>query len=167
VPVHDNVLPLHKKAGEKCKYQKFGKGCMVYEKPEMPKCCQMWNCKWIVGDLPVDMARPDRCHYVVDVMPDYITLQMGDDKINLQVVQIWVDPKYPHAHRDEALREWLFDLGEKRIASIIRYNEKECLCIFPPNLSDDGRWHEVPGNPSIARNQHSINEIIEALSQKS
>jgi hypothetical protein len=96
-------------------------------------------------------------------MPDFVTLQIDNIKSNIQVVQIWVDPKYPHAHRDPALRDWLFDLGEKRIASIIRYNEKECLCIFPPNLSDDGRWHEVPGNPTIAQKQHSITDILKAL----
>jgi hypothetical protein len=59
---------------------------MVYGKPEMPECCQMWNCRWIVSDLPVDMARPDRCHYVVDVMPDFITLQIDDKSSNVQAV---------------------------------------------------------------------------------
>jgi hypothetical protein len=166
VPVHDNRVELHKKAGEKCRHQKFGKGCMVYEKPEMPACCQMWNCRWIVSDLPVDMARPDRCHYVVDVMPDFVTLQIDDRKSNVRVVQIWCDPSYPHAHRDPALRGWLEQLSHQRIAGMVRYNEKDCLVIFPPAMSDDGKWHEVPGNPKSRQKQHSITDILEALGPK-
>jgi hypothetical protein len=110
------------------------------------------------------MARPDRCHYVVDVMPDFITLQIDDKSANVQAVQIWIDPNYPNAHRDPALRSWLEKLAEEGTVGMVRYNERDCIVIFPPAMSDDGQWHEVPGNPKTAQKQHSITDILKALS---
>jgi hypothetical protein len=45
-------------------------------------------------------------------MPDFITIKQEDgEPQNIQVAQIWVDPKYPDAHRDPALRRWMFRRG--------------------------------------------------------
>ena len=165
LPVHDvyRVDGLSKKAGVKCKHQRFGKGCMVYNKPEMPMCCTMWNCRWLVDEIPKDIGRPDRVHYVIDVMPDFITLQVDDIKSNIQVVQIWCDPKYPDAHRDPALRRWLETLATEKTVGLVRYNEKDCFVIFPPAMCDDNQWHEAKDNTKAARKQHSMAEIVETL----
>lgn len=71
------------------------------------------------------MSRPDRTHYVIDVMPDFITLVYDETGAltNVEVVQIWVDPSYPDAHRDPALRAYIERRGEEGIAAIVRYSE--------------------------------------------
>ena len=140
LPVHDRLNPrpdaLNKKAGVKCQYQKFGKGCTIYRTTKMPMCCSTWNCRWLVGEVPDYIHRPDRSHYVIDIMPDFVTLDFSDGtpKTSLEVVQIWIDPKYPDAHRDPDLREWLLELGERGIVGLIRYNDKDATTIFPPNM---------------------------------
>src|SRR4051812_46218248 len=85
------VPPLRKGAGEKCKHQKFGKGCTVYHTQAMPPECGFWNCRWLVGDDTADMPRPDRAHYVIDIMPDFVTVtdNVTGATQKIQVVQIW------------------------------------------------------------------------------
>jgi hypothetical protein len=63
------IQELNKAAGDRCQHQRHGIGCNIY--PNRPNCCQLWNCRWLAGDNTG--ARPDHAHYVVDIMPDYIT----------------------------------------------------------------------------------------------
>ena len=63
------VPPLGKKANERCQHQKFGKGCAVCStKRALPPECALWNCRWIIPVTTPPMPRPDRSHYVIDVM---------------------------------------------------------------------------------------------------
>ena len=57
-------------------------------------------------------------------------------------MQVWVDPLYPDAHRDPALRAYLLRRGEQGIAAIIRYSSSRGFVLFPPNMATDGQWHE-------------------------
>src|SRR5688572_10605312 len=87
-------------AGERCRHQRFGKGCAIYDRRPLP--CQLWSCRWLVEDDTADLSRPDRSGYVIDMMPDFITLQdhvTGVDQ-RMEVVQVWVDPRRPGSHRD-------------------------------------------------------------------
>jgi hypothetical protein len=113
------------------------------------------------------MSRPDRSHYVVDIMPDFITLKVNEKVSHVEVVQIWCDPKYPDAHRDPALRRWVENLAKQGIVAMVRYNEEESTIIFAPSMSDDGQWHEIKASdPRVTHTrQHSIPEIVEALSK--
>lgn len=159
------VREIGKKAGVRCQHQKFGKGCKLHGTRNMPSACVLWNCRWLVETIPSELSRPDRAHYVIDMMPDYITLEQDGRTANMQVVQIWVDPKYPDAHRDPALRRWLAKLGEEEwTAALIRYNERDSITIFPPAISDDGQWHEV-GKEKVKRveREHSLADIATAL----
>jgi len=170
------VPPLNKKAGERCQHQKFGKGCAVYDKPgiildgertrmadpkmEMPMACRLWNCRWLVNDDTADLSRPDRSHYVIDVVPDFITLQdnVTGKRIDVQVVQIWIDPAHPDAHRDPKLRAYLLRRSEEGIAAIVRYDARKAVILFPPSmiggtppdgwLRPDG-WVEVPHDSPV------------------
>ncbi|MGY8661746.1 hypothetical protein Q3C01_05175 [Bradyrhizobium sp. UFLA05-109] len=81
---------------------------------------------------------------------------------NIQVVQIWCDPNYPDAHRDPALRRWLFRRAEEGIAALVRFNAEEALTIFAPPFDENGEWHESSG-ASTGRT-HSLLETIKALS---
>ena len=158
------VPPLGKQAGVRCKHQKFGTGCAIYHEPGMPSECALWNCRWLVNDDTADLSRPDRAHYVIDVMPDFITISRDEtgEKQNVQIVQIWIDPRYPDAHRDPALRRWMFRRAEEGKAAIIRYNAKDAIVIFAPPLAGDGQWHEVTSGMQSVRT-HTFDEVLQAL----
>ena len=98
---------LDKPAGERCPHQRHGKGCLIYS--QRPLGCRVWNCRWLASDDTTDLPRPDRAHYVIDVMPGFVTLIDDDtgERHNVEVVQIWVDPKHPDAHRGQALRRYI------------------------------------------------------------
>ena len=97
-----------------------------------------------------------------DFLPDFITITNGDgSKQNIQVVQIWVDPKYPDAHRDPAQRRWLYRRAEDGIAALIRFNACDALTVFAPPFDDKGEWHEISGARTGAT--HSFAEIDAAL----
>lgn len=161
------VRELGKDGGVACRYQKFRKGCTVYRTSKMPPACALWNCRWLVNDDADELSRPDRSHYVIDLMPDYITAQPneGGEPQNIQVVQIWVDPKHPEAHRDPALRRWLFRRADQGIAGLIRFNETEALVLFAPPFDANGQWHEIVSGTNMGR-QHSLTEIETALGGK-
>ena len=157
------VPPLNKGAGQRCKHQKFHKGCAVYHTDRMPMECGLWNCRWLVNDDADDLPRPDRAHYVIDLMPDYITIREGEDgqPQNIQVVQIWCDPKYPDAHRDPNFRKWIFRRAQDGIAAIIRFNSRDALTIFAPPFDINDQWHEISG---VAEERtHTMREISAVL----
>jgi hypothetical protein len=162
------VPPLQKKAGEKCKHQKFGKGCAVYHRAGFPPECGWWSCRWLASNDTADLSRPDRSHYVIDVMPDYITLTHNEtgEQQNIQVVQIWCDPKHPDAHRDPALREYLRRRGDEGIMGLVRYGvAHETLMLVPPQMVADGQWHEVDStvvNVSQEK-EHTLTDMMRAL----
>lgn len=156
------VRSLAKLAGQRCSHQRHHKGCAVYAKlmrvaPE----CRLWSCRWLVNDDAADLRRPDRSHYVIDIMPDYVTLEDEEGKRTpMEVVQIWIDPSYPDAHRDPALRAWLDRQGN---AGLVRYDDQRALVIVPPSASNDGQWHERASNRNLEP-PHSVAEVVRALS---
>src|SRR5882672_6844782 len=142
------VPPLQKKAGERCQHQKFGKGCAVYHKPAMPSECAIWNCRWLVNDDCADLSRPDRAHYVIDILPDRLVLKEDATGIEHEVfvVQVWIDPKHPEAVHDKHLRAYMLRRAQAdRMATLIRFDSARSLAVFPPPLSEDGEWHERAG----------------------
>lgn len=158
------VPPLQKHAGTTCRFQKFHKGCTVYHQPKMPMECAMWNCRWLVNDDTAELSRPDRAHYVIDVMPDFITVNQDETGVrqNIQVVQIWIDPKYPNAHRDPALRRWMFRRAQEGKATVIRYNDKDAIVIFAPPFDIEGQWHEITSGMQSVKT-HTFGEMVQAL----
>jgi hypothetical protein len=157
------VPQLNKPAGQRCKHQSFAKGCRVYRTAKFPASCALWNCRWLVNDDCDDLSRPDRSHYVIDVMPDFITTRddaTGETR-NIQVVQIWIDPKHPEAHKDPALRRYLFRRAEQGIAGLIRFSTREGFVIFAPPFDVNGQWHVIKSDSS--GRSHSLAEITEVL----
>lgn len=170
LPVSDNEPwrkgePINKPAGVPCPHQRHRKGCAIYH-TAMPFCCKAWNCRWLVNDDTADLPRPDRAHYVIDVMPDYVTLQHNEtgETQNIQVVQVWIDPSYPDAHRDPAFRRYLERRGAEGTAAVVRFNSKDAITIFPPSLVSDGQWHEVTGG--VREGEHSLADVERALGSK-
>jgi hypothetical protein len=141
------VRELEKTANTKCRHQTFAKGCGIYHKPGMPPSCALWNCRWLVNNDTEKMSRPDRTHYVIDIVPDCIKLivEPGAEPIVVEVVQIWCDPKFPDAHRDPDLRAYLERRGREGIAALVRYSSADAMALFPPSMASDGQWHEQAG----------------------
>ncbi|MEJ6847523.1 hypothetical protein V3589_15045 [Sinorhizobium fredii] len=142
------VRELDKRGGSRCRFQRHGKGCTVYHRADkgFPLSCGLWSCVWLSD--PEDagaMKRPDHARYVVDPMPDFIMIQPDDssEKIRINVVQVWLDPAYPEAHRDPGLRAYL-DMRGKRdgFAALIRLNETDAWVLLPPSMTPDRQWHE-------------------------
>lgn len=160
------VRELAKGAGERCRFQKFHKGCTVYHRPSagFPRACGLWNCAWLGGGEGTgNLSRPDRAHYVIDIAPDFVTLvQETGERIPIPVLQIWVDPAFPDAHKDKALRAYLeFRAVREGCAALIRYNNEDGFTLFPPAIAQDGRWHER--HSAVKDKEHDVREIAEAI----
>lgn len=159
------IAELNKGANVRCKHQRTGKGCAVYRQSGFPWSCRFWSCRWLVNDDTADLRRPDRSHYVVDMMPDFVTLaENGDgsgEAHNLEVVQVWVDPAHREAWRDPALLAYLERRAADGVAGIIRFNATDAIVVFAPALSADRQWHEkVSGMRGEA---HSFEQVALAL----
>jgi hypothetical protein len=150
-----------KPAGECCEHQRHGKGCTIYS--ERPFGCRFWNCRWLVNDDTADLRRPDRSRYVIDMVPDFITLRPNDggEHTNIEVVQIWCDPHEPDAWRDPALLAYIERRARDGIAALIRFDNRRAITVFAPAMSQDGEWHEVHNGE--LRPQHVGEVLIEGL----
>jgi hypothetical protein len=156
------VVPLNKKAGERCINQR-GLGCKVHEKEGFPLECKLWNCRWLVDPTTTKMLRPDISHYVIDMIPDFITAQENGREAKVPVIQIWIDPRYPDAHRDPNLREWLRQ-HEPKCLLLVRYNAQDAIVLVPPHISASGEWMEVGGDQAKAEGrEHKAWEVHAVL----
>lgn len=153
------VRSMKKPSGTKCQHQRFN-GCAIYAR--RPADCATWFCRWLINDDAADLSRPDRAHYVIDMMPDYVVMMNGTDgtKQHIPVVQIWVDPKHPDAHRDPALRRYLVRRGEQGFAAIIRYSEREGFALFPPNIATDGKNADAFRRELLDKHIALIRELV-------
>lgn len=142
-------LELNKPAGVRCKHQKVNLGCKIYA--NRPYSCRVWSCRWLADPLTAGMHRPDRSHYVIDLELDGISITQneGDAPENLIVLQVWVDPAHPHAHRDPALRAYMLRLN---LAAIIRYGSTDAFVLFPPTMMAEREWSEQRTTQIVARN---------------
>ena len=157
------VRSLDKGAGERCKHQSHARGCKVYARlTSVSPECRLWSCRWLVNDDAGDLRRPDRSHYVLDVMPDFVTHDDGEIRTAVPVIQVWVDPAHRDAYRDPALRAYLDRRGAEGYAALIRYSDTEGFALFPPAMTPDGSWREVKSN-SVGPT-HTVDDVVRALS---
>lgn len=158
------VKSMNKDAGERCRHQRTGKGCAIYAR--RPMDCATWFCRWLINDDTADLSRPDRSHYVIDMMPDYVTMiDNGTGKrTNIPCLQIWVDPKHREAHRDPALRRYMERAAEQHgFVTLIRFNQSDGFVIFPPAMAADRQWHEQRPTNNFNQRQHSTEEVFRVL----
>jgi hypothetical protein len=161
------LLPLRELnlgANERCPHQRHNKGCAIYK--SKPMSCSLWNCRWLVNDDAADLKRPDRGGYVVDILPDHVELEDNATKQRtaIEVVQVWVDPNRPTAHRDPALRAFLDRRGREGIAALIRFHSYEATVLLPPSMTSDGKWHDSRSEcRQTMTDQHSLADTIAAL----
>jgi hypothetical protein len=134
------VEELAKAAGVRCQHVRTGKGCSIYE--HRPTGCREWSCLWLIGTdegHELRLGRPDRTHYVLDMVPDIIriTNNVTGAVTQLDVMQIWCDPKFPDAWSDPAL---LAMLDRQGVIGLVRFNSEKGFAIFPPSRSASGKW---------------------------
>jgi hypothetical protein len=155
------VKELAKPAGVRCTYQRTGKGCAIHNGASYPDACRLWNCNWLIDPLTADLSRPDRSHYVIDMMPDFVTIRShaSGEEIYISVLQIWCDPKHPDAHRDPQLRRYLDEGGH---IALVRYNSRDGFAIFPPSRTGGG-WFEQSG---MSGREHTFSELLDVLEKE-
>lgn len=137
------VGELMKAANTRCKYQRVGKGCRVYQSATYPNSCKLWSCVWL-ADTTADLPRPDHARYVVDQFLDFIELEHhSGERLRIDVIQVWVEPRHPDAHRDPKLRAYLADRCERfGQAVLVRFDERTGIVLFPPWMNDTDEWIE-------------------------
>lgn len=157
------VRELDKKAGQRCQHQSHAKGCKVYQRPGMPMSCSLWSCRWLTQADTAGLSRPDRSHYVIDMMPDFVSVldHATGQRMSIEVIQIWIDPNFPDAHRDPALRAYLEEYGKRGIMALVRYNSETAISLIPPSMTD-GEWVEFRNGEQDPR-EHDVIEVAEAL----
>jgi hypothetical protein len=142
------IPDFYKAAGDRCQHQQHHKGCRVYDR--RPVGCRVWSCRWLVGDDTDKMSRPDRSHFVIDILPDFVVAeQPGRDPIRIQVVQVWLDPDYPGAIDDPELRAYIMRRGAEDLATLVRLDAHRAVTILPPSLTGDREWHIVGGQSAL------------------
>lgn len=158
------VRELDKGANTRCQHQRHGKGCAVYNRPAMPFSCKAWNCRWLLEDRTEDMRRPDRVGYVIDVMPDFVTMRndLSGELHHIPVLQVWVDPARPDAWRnDPDFKKYVARMGEaERLCAIIRNGSVDAVFLAPPNINSTGEWFET--NSGIAGPEHRPDDFTRA-----
>lgn len=154
LPAPDRKKP----ANERCQHQRFRKGCAIYE--TRPSSCRMWSCRWLIEDDTADLKRPDRAGYVIDLMPDFVTLQQHGETIQMEVVQVWIDPRRPDAHRDPDFRAYVERRAAEKILTIIRFGSQRGLTLIAPALTNTGEWIETEGQRAP---EHTAAEIVTTL----
>jgi hypothetical protein len=149
---------INKPALARCPNQRHGKGCAIYDK--RPVSCALWNCRWLVDESTQDLPRPDRSHYVIDMIPDFITYtEDGQPPQHMEVIQVWVDPAYRDAHRAPSFRRWL---DEHRVAAVIRYSSTDGFVLFPASMTGGHGFIEHKST-AMAEHSHTLEEKAAAL----
>jgi hypothetical protein len=151
------VVELAKPAGHRCHFQRSGKGCTIYQR--RPGACRFWACRGRPDKAETEgVPRPDRAHYVIDVMPDYVRMtekETGEVR-DVGVVQVWVDQAFRDAWDTPTMRAFMLRQAvEKGLATIIRYTEREAITVFPPPFDvATGEWHIIRDGEIVSRTEH-------------
>jgi hypothetical protein len=141
------VPEIRKAAGARCMHARYGKGCTIHA--HRPLSCRVWSCRWLADPDTAGMPRPDRCHYVIDMLTDEITRPPRDGRPTvIRAVQVWADPAFPDAHRGVELRDFMLMMAQRHgMATIVRFDSSRVIAILPPPVSPDGNWLEIAGVP--------------------
>jgi hypothetical protein len=99
---------------------------------------------------------------VIDIMPDFVTIDRGDGSppVNIEVVQMWCDPKYRDAWREPSILAYIERRAAESIATIIRWGAHDAITVFAPAFWADGQWHEIGGQE---QDEHRGTALIAGL----
>ncbi len=122
-------------------------GCSVYS--GRPDSCKIWSCLWVLDDTIAEEARPDRCHAVFDMMGDELTAVFNaTGKVHtFTVIQLWINPNYPLAYREPAVRAVMLDIFNKTgMPTLVRRAGNDVL-VAPPSATES-EWREKQCSPT-------------------
>jgi hypothetical protein len=150
-----NGRRLDKPSNTRCRFQRQSDQgcCSIYAR--RPEDCELFSCRWLaVPEETAGIKRPDRCHYVIDPMLDEARINYDDGQPakSFSVVQVWIDPAFPQAAHDPALRAYMLRMAETYgWPTILRWSSTEATAVFPPPLTSDRQWNEweTRCNPEI------------------
>lgn len=147
------VSEIGKPANTLCSQQR-SKGCRVHGTAAYPRACRIWSCGWLQSSVP--LPRPDRAGYVIDPSPDFVLINGA----TVPVIQIWVDPRRPEAHRDVSLRAWLAAQWDAHgELAIVRLDSTESIVLFPPAIVGAGENHWIEACGPANSTEHTPAEI--------
>jgi hypothetical protein len=154
------VRELAKGHNTRCKHQSF-KGCAVYHKAGFPPECAVWNCRWLVDPGAAARHRPDRVHYVIDIMPDLVQATNNEtgEVSEEPVIQVWIDPAYPDAWRDPALLDYA---ERQRQPLLIRYGPERAVFAAPPSRTE-GHKDWLIQESGIAEKSRTGSRLLDKL----
>lgn len=133
---HETMKP----ANVRCPLLSASKRCTIYANRPTP--CVAWSCKWLFDPLAAGLKRPDLGGYIIDPMLDTVLA----NEIEVECLQIWVDPKRPDAHRAPELRAYLAAIGERYgMFSLVRWSSETGICLLPPSITGTGAFVEFQG----------------------
>lgn len=155
------VKELEKKANTRCEHQSR-KGCAIYHQLGFPPSCGLWNCAWLGGE---DLPRPDRCGWVVDVVPDLIRARNNEtgEQQEILVAVVWVEGDRDLTF-DPRLRRYAERCAEKNMAVMLRFGSRRAVIVFAPALATDRKWHFV--RDSTISESGSGNLLIDRLREE-
>lgn len=93
-----------------------GSGCNIYS--TRPGECKGFNCSWLLGDTPEDL-KPDKTHVVLADLELDLKLQGLQIEGNRKIIIVTVDPKYPNAHREGKMKDYLNQLLKQEVELIV------------------------------------------------
>lgn len=135
--------PLNKPGGVRCVHLKH-KGCSIYK--QRPDVCAAWKCAWLYQPEAKILRRPDNGGYAIDCALHQIFI----NKELIWVIQVWVDPARPLAHRAPELRAYLAEMARlHNLPAIVRWPDgksqdgEDATVLFPPIMTGDGKWAEL------------------------
>ncbi|MGI4876679.1 MAG: YkgJ family cysteine cluster protein [Janthinobacterium lividum] len=140
VPVELSPIEL-KPSNVRCRFLSTAKRCTIYT--TRPRPCEDWSCKWLFDEETAQLRRPDLGGYIIDPVLD--TLLINDEPCD--VVQVWIDPARPHAHRAPELRDYLGRIAARiGIPAIVRRSQaqNDSVVLLAPALTLAG-WVERDG----------------------
>lgn len=135
--------PLDKPGGVRCVHLKH-KGCSIYA--QRPEVCAAWKCAWLYQPEAKILRRPDLSGYAVDCCLHEIFI----NEQLVHVIQVWVDPDRPNAHKAPELRAYLdYQARTNKLPAIVRWPDGKqqdgeiATVLFAPCLTNTGQWEEV------------------------
>lgn len=95
---------------------------------------------------------------------DFVTaVEASGERHNIAALQVWVDPRFPDAHQDLALRAFIerLSIREGGVVALIRYNASDGFVLFPPSMTGGQGW--IENHDGIHGDEHTAEEKFEYL----
>jgi hypothetical protein len=160
------VKELDKPANMRCSHQS-SRGCAIYRQFGFPASCALWSCRWLVNDDTADMQRPDRCGYVIDIVPDMVRTRYdtGEAVDEIIVIPVWVRPGTDRHRLDPALKRYAERQAAQGNALLLRDGASIATAVFAPSMAADGEWHFVDSGDMQRVQTQTGNLLLDKLKE--